>query len=186
MKEDAVQHNTQTLKALIMRAKEGDREAFEEIYTAYYTPLFRYTLSRIKNVSDAEDITQTVFMKIWNALPSWNVGHTSPLAFFFTVARTTLIDYVRKNSYKEIVSDEIIYEHGESVEGTDTASVARENSELIRSAVKNLSKEQQEIIELYYTQDLTYSEIAEIVGKREDAIRQLHSRALKKLREYIQ
>ncbi len=171
------------LKGLILLAKNGDSEAFGEVYTTYYTPLFRYIMTRIKNKQEAEDMAQTVFMKIWKAIPSWDSSHTSPLAFFFTVARNTMIDYFRKNAHREIVSDEVVSQFAEENGSTDEESTSRELREVLSSAVAKLSDEQQEIIRLYYTNDLTYKEIASITGKREDAIRQAHSRAIKQLRE---
>lgn len=171
------------LKSLIQSAKDGNQNAFEEVYTTYYTPLFRYILARTKDKKEAEDLVQTVFMKIWNSLSGWDSSHTSPLAFFFTVARNTLIDHFRKNKHAVIVSNEVVEmftdkEYISEGEGT----VKDEYSALFR-AIDTLSKEQQEIITLIYTNDLSYTEIAAITGKREDALRQIHSRAIKKLRK---
>ncbi|MEK7106186.1 MAG: RNA polymerase sigma factor [Patescibacteria group bacterium] len=180
MTEDEKQEH---LKELILQAKAGDDSAFEEVYTLYYTPLYRYILVRIKNKQEAEDIAQTVLMKIWGAIQTWDSKHTSAIAFFFTVARNTLIDYFRKSSRKEIVSDEIVSIYAEEGAGVDEESNSRELREVLSQATTQLSEEQQEIITLLYTNDLTYKEIATITGKREDAIRQLHSRAIKKLRE---
>lgn len=174
------------LKELILLAKSGDAASFEEVYTTYYTPLYRYILNRIKNKQEAEDMTQTVFMKIWNAIPAWDNKHTSPLAFFFTVARNTLIDHFRKNAHREIVSDEIVSNYAEVQGSSDDQSISREQKESLDAILAKLSDEQQEIIRLYYTNDLTYKEIADITGKRENAIRQIHSRAIKKLRELYQ
>ena len=170
------------LKELIISAKNGDKHAFEEVYSAYYIPLYRYILTRIKNKQESEDMTQTVFIKIWSSLPTWNESHTSPLSFFFTVARNTLIDYFRKNSRrKEVVSDEIVAKESES--HTSDLSSAKELKEVLTQAISKLSEDQQEVINLIYTHDRTYTEVAEITGKNEDAIRQTHSRAIKKLRE---
>lgn len=171
------------LKKLILLAKNGDEQAFDEVYNTYYTPLFRYIFTRIKDKGEAEDMTQIVFMKIWQAIAGWSDEHTSPIAFFFTVARNTMIDHFRKNSHKEIVSDEVVDMFAEVKGGTDDESKKRELGEIMQQAVAKLSEEQQEIITLFYTNDLTYKEIADITGKREDAIRQLHSRAIKKLRD---
>lgn len=182
MKEAYTEESKNRLKELILLAKAGDNSAFEEVYNSYYTPLFRYILVRLKDKQEAEDMTQTVFMKIWASIPSWNTDHTSPLSFFFTVARNTLIDYFRKGSHKEIVSDEIVFKFSEE-NGASEESSSRELKEVLLSAVSKLSEEQQEIIRLYYTNDLTYKEIASITGKREDAVRQIHSRAIKRLRE---
>lgn len=172
-----------SLKRLIVLAKNGDNDAFEEVYENYYTPLFRYILSRVRNREEAEDMTQVVFMKIWNSLPNWKVDHTSPLSFFFKVAHNTLIDYYRKNKNREIVSDEIVNTFLDDKPWEDKNNKQREAAELINQIISNLSNEQQEIITLIYTNDLTYEEISQIVGKKEDTIRQIHSRALKKLRE---
>ena len=171
------------LKKLILLAKNGDSEAFDEVYNTYYTPLYRYIFIRTKDKVEAEDMTQVVFMKIWQAIGKWDSGHTSPLAFFFTVARNTMIDHYRKNSSKEIVSDEAVSLFAETSGGTDEESQSRELREVLKQSIEKLSEEQQEVITLFYTNDLTYTEIASITGKREDAIRQTHSRAIKKLRD---
>lgn len=176
-------NNQGNLKSLILQAKEGNDKAFEEVYKGYYTPLFRYILTRIKDRAEAEDMTQIVFMKIWKYIPSWNEEHTSPLSFFFTVARNTLIDHFRKNKNKEIVSDEIVYNFSLSKDSGEDISGEKELKEEIRNSILKLSVDQQEIIILYYMNDMTYKEIAEMTGKQEEAIRQLHSRAIKKLRE---
>lgn len=181
MKEEEAKQ--EALKSLIIQAKNGEGEAFEEIYTTYYTPIYRYMVSRIKDSDTATDLTQTVFIKIWNSIPNWNPSHTSPIAFFFTVARNTLIDHFRKSSSKEIVSDEVVYKHTDSKMRTDADATRVELKEDMSKAIASLSSDQQEVIRLLYGDDRTYEEIAEITGKREDAIRQTHSRALKKLRE---
>lgn len=183
MNEEYVKTNQERLKKLIIQAKNGNSDSFEEVYTTYYTPLFRYILNRIKNRQEAEDLTQNVFMKIWKALPEWDNNHSSPISFFFTVARNTLIDYFRKSKSKEIVSDEIVYAHTDEQTTLNDDGIKKEQGEAIRLLVSKLSNDQQEIIKLYYVSDLTYKEISEITGKREEAIRQIHSRAIKKLRE---
>lgn len=175
--------NQYNLKELILLAKSGNEKAFEEVYKTYYTPLFRYIYSRMKDRSEAEDITQNVFLKIWNAISNWDEAHTSPLSFFFTVARNTLIDHFRKNSHKEIVSNEIILKFAEENGSSDKETTDSETKEKLLIAIRQLSADQQEIITLFYTNDLSYKEISEIINKKEDAIRQIHSRAIKKLRQ---
>ena len=171
------------LKKLILLAKSGDDKAFDEVYGEYYTPIFRYIITRIKDRDEALDMTQIVFMKIWQYIPKWTDEHTSPLAFFFTVARNTLIDYFRKNSHRDIVSDEIVHIFSETHGTLDRENKDYELNQIMIQAIEKLSKEQQEIITLFYTHDLTYKEIATILSKKEDAIRQIHSRAIKKLRD---
>lgn len=171
------------LKSLIQSAKDGNQNAFEEVYTTYYTPLFRYILARTKDKKEAEDLVQTVFMKIWNSLSGWDSSHTSPLAFFFTVARNTLIDHFRKNKHAVIVSNEVVEMFTGKEYISEGENTIKDEYSALFKAIDTLSKEQQEIITLIYTNDLSYTEIAAITGKREDALRQIHSRAIKKLRK---
>jgi RNA polymerase sigma-70 factor (ECF subfamily) len=178
------QKDQEYLKNLIILAKQGDEESFEEVYNTYYTPLFRYILSRVKNKQEAEDLTQTTFLKIYKAISTWNESHTSPLSFFFTVAHNSLIDHFRKHSTKEIVSDEVVFQASTEKEDFTYENISYDNSkEVLAQAIDKLSDEQKEIINLFYTSDLSYKEISEITGKKEDAVRQTHSRAIKKLRE---
>lgn len=169
------------IQNLIIRAKNGDKNAFEEVYSAYYTPIFRYLLSRIRNKDEAIDIAQDVFLKVLNFLPNYKENHTSPKAFFFRVAKNTLIDHVRKK--KEIVSDEIVIESLSEQPFKDKEIENIQTKEIIEQIRKHLNEEQQQIITLIYTNDLSYKEISEILNKKEDNIRQIHSRAIKKLRD---
>ncbi len=175
--------NQEYLKNLIILAKNGDKVAFSEIYNDYYTPLFRYILSRVKSKEEAEDLTQTVFIKIWNSLPNWNENHTSPKSFFFKVAHNSIIDYYRRKSTKDIISDEVVNNFLESKHFEDKERERAETREILNQIIKYLSSEQQEIISLIYTNDLTYEEISKIVNKQESTIRKIHSRAIKKLRD---
>lgn len=179
---DVPKNDESHLKSLIERAKNGDNMAFEEVYIEYYTPIFRYVMSRVKDRNTAEDITQTVFLKVWQFLPRFNNAHTSPLAFFFTVARNTLIDFFRKNSHGEVVSDEIIENISDTHTVSDSDTTSRELRELFIELIDKLSEDQKEIITLFYNNDMTYAEIATLTNRREDAVRQIHSRAIKKLR----
>lgn len=180
---DEADNQTLYLQNLMREAKHGNSHAFEAIYEEYYTPLFRYIRSRVRNTADADDITQTVFMRIWSGLPKWNESHTSPTAFFFHIARNIIIDTFRKKSYSEVVSNEIVSVKIETESVHPNLDTSQDvEAEKILSYVKELSDEQQEILSLLYTNDLSYREIAEILGKNEDAIRQTHSRAIKKLR----
>ncbi len=56
---------------IVKAAKQGDKKAFANLYECYISPIFRFIYFRVKDYSDAEDLTQTVFLKAWNALPNY-------------------------------------------------------------------------------------------------------------------
>ncbi len=90
----------QNPKSLIESAKKGDRRAFDKLYELYFTPVYRYVYLRVKDKSEVELIAQDVFIKVYKSLSTYEVKTASPLSYFFTVARNTIIDYWRKNRHQ--------------------------------------------------------------------------------------
>jgi len=172
-------------RELILLAKAGNSEAFGSLYKLYYTPIYRYIHYRLKDKDEVPDLVQTVFLKVYNALSSISETTKEPLAYFYTVARNTLIDYRRKKKDIYILDDEFAPDVVSEERGADEIFDDTSMFESVRSAMKELSKEQQEVLTLKFIQDLSYKEIAQILGKREDAVRQLQSRGLKILKDTL-
>lgn len=169
---------------LIRRAKDGDTKAFGRLYTIYFTPVFRYIYYRVRDKETTNDLTQTVFLKVLQSLKRYQEKNKSPLAYFFTVARNTVIDYWRKKKEISIDYSEKFLEMSaadnqlESVEKTDV-------SQILHRAISQLTDTEQEVIVLKFINDLPNREIAELLKKTEEAVRQLQYRALKKLRDHL-
>jgi RNA polymerase sigma-70 factor (ECF subfamily) len=160
-------------------------ERFEELYERFFTPVFRYILLRVKQRAEAEDLTQTVFMKAYQANPPGNAGQDLPLNYFFTVARNTVIDHWRKK--KEVVVDDPD-EAFENIPDTDTperGAMRGEADLAVREALERVSASEQEVLILKFMNELSTKEIAKLLGKTEVAVRQLQSRGLRTLRQHL-
>ena len=171
-------------KTLVLRAKEGDVGAFEELYTLFYTPVFRYIYLRTKNKEEAEDLAQTVFLKTFKSISRFETGNSAPLAYFFTVARNTVIDHWRKQG-KVLYDDDIVAHKAEELVEERSDTSIRETKEIIAQAMEALTEDQKEVITYRFIHDLETKEICKITGKKEEAIRQLQSRGLKAMREHL-
>lgn len=176
---------TEDVKSLILQAKGGDESAFEQLYRLYYTPVFRYLYLRTKKRHEAEDLAQVVFLKVYNSLQRFEVTDAHPLSYFFTIARTSLIDHFRKEKNAPIFDDEMLQTHGNNEADPHDYAEAQEHKDLVRQALDELTDDQKEIITLKFLDELSNKEIAEITGKKEEAIRQLQLRALRKLKEHF-
>ena len=133
---------------------------------------------------NAEDLTQTVFLKIYSSLKNGIWNGQGRVQYIFTVARNTLIDHFRRNKHATIASDELV----ESVADTCTTSGPiedRELREMLTDAMGNLRENEIIALKLRFFSDLDYRTIAKIMGKREDAIRQLVHRGLRSLKGYL-
>ncbi len=171
-------------KELMRLAKDGDAEAFSRLYELYFAPIFRYIYMRTKIKDEAEDLTQEVFLKVFKSISAFQEKNQSPLAYFFTIARNIVIDHWRKK--KEILIDEeIANKIPDDKRSPQDLIEQNETAVAIRQAIGNLTEEQQDVIIMKFINDLSNREIAKLLGKSEEAIRQLQYRALKTLREYL-
>lgn len=168
---------------LLDLAKNGDQEAFKVIYKEFLTPVYRYIFLRVRHKETAQDLTQIVFIKIFKSLDKIK-KFEHPLAYFFTVSRNTVIDYFRSAKHTETLPDDIFLEDTVS---KNTSEMLNKETDLnqIKKVIIKLSPDQKEIILLKYFQDLTNKEISQLLGKSEEAIRQLQSRAIKKIKELL-
>jgi RNA polymerase sigma-70 factor (ECF subfamily) len=165
---------------LIQKAKAGDQRAFDLIYELYATPLYRYIYFRVSRKEDIEDILQTVFAKAFQSIPAYREQGKSLLAYLYTIARNAIIDHARKK--RDVLSED--YDAypipDESPSAVDLVA-GRHDGKRVRNAILALSEDQREVITLRFIQDLSYREVAELLGKTEGSIRQLQSRGLREL-----
>lgn len=178
-------HNPDEVKLLIEQAKSGDSEAFGAVYRLYYTPVYRYIYLRTKSRNHAEDLTQTVFMKVYKSISGVETSGVSPLAYFFTVARNTIIDHWRKEGRGMVYDDEAVAAKANDLDTGVESFETSEAKEIVHQALGILTEDQQEVMRLKFVSDLSTKEISQMLDKSEEAVRQLQSRALKLLRAYF-
>jgi RNA polymerase sigma-70 factor (ECF subfamily) len=177
---------------LMQRTQDGDTAAFGELYELYFVPVFRYLYGRLGDRQTAEDLAQTVFLKIFKSIHHFRNQGKSPLAYFLTVARNTLFDFYKKK--KDLVIGENVKDGEVNLFNTikDTEATPEEawalveNQQQFKKVIDQLRGDQKEVIFLKFIRELSNREIAEILGKKEEAIRQIQCRALKKLRHYLE
>jgi RNA polymerase sigma-70 factor (ECF subfamily) len=176
--------NPSQFNEILEKAKGGDPEAFSVIYKTYFQPIYRYIYFRIKDKEEAEDLTQDVFLKVYNSFSRFHILKVNPIAYFYAVARNTLIDSRRKKRFE--LADEFQIENNPDI-GDNPQQQAEKGdiSKELHEAIVQLSSEQQTIIILKFIEGYSNAEISQIIEKKEDAIRQMQARALKNLREII-
>lgn len=175
---DAGDHRA--LKKLILKAKQGDTEAFGSLYKALYVPLYRYVISKSHDTDLANDICQQTFLKFYEALSSYE-PEKSPLAYLFTIAKRLLINHKEKKTFEPF--DETLLESysDETVAILEEAHLKHLATHITRY-LSSLTDDEQEVIRLYFFAELNYKEISDIIEKEEAYTRKIKERALKKLR----
>jgi RNA polymerase sigma-70 factor (ECF subfamily) len=173
----------ETLDRLVAEAKRGDPEAFAGIFDAYAGPIYRFIASRVNRPSDAEDLTQLVFVKALEALPRYEARGIPFGGWLFRLARNAVIDFVRtRHEHSEL---EAVAERSHGDAGPDEIAIVRQDLDAVGAALKTLTDEQREAIELRFFAGLSAREAAEAMGKQEGTVRGLQFRAIAALRREL-
>jgi RNA polymerase sigma-70 factor (ECF subfamily) len=170
----------EAIERLVGAAKAGDPEAFGSLFDAYYGPVYRYVASRVGRPSDAEDLAQLVFVKALEALPRYEQRGVPFGGWLFRLARNVVIDHVRTR--REHVTLDVVVEKSTDDQGPDELAVLRQELDTIAHALRRLTPEQREAIELRFFAGLSAKEAAETMGRQEGTVRGLQFRAIAALR----
>ena len=100
------------VERLVSEAQAGDAWAFGRLFDHYHLPVYRYIASRVHRPSDAEDLTQLVFVKALEALPRYESRGIPFGGWLFRLARNTVIDYVRTRHDHADLAESV--RHGQS------------------------------------------------------------------------
>jgi RNA polymerase sigma-70 factor, ECF subfamily len=168
---------------LVQEARAGDAWAFGLLFDHYHLPVYRYIASRVHRPSDAEDLTQLVFVKALEALPRYEARGIPFGGWLFRLARNTVIDHVRTR-HDHLDLESASGQAGRDA-GPDEVTVARQELDEVAVALGALTDEQREAIALRFFAGLSAREAAEVMGKQEGTIRGLQFRAIAALRRQL-
>lgn len=171
---------------LIARAAEGDRAAFGVLYEQNSLRVFRHAYFLTGNSTLAEDITAQTFLNALEAIPRYEQRGVSFKSWLLRIACNLVINYKKssKNNGHSTLPDTI--EAPTAFYSPEASAQTRADGDLVWGQVRNLSEEQRRVVVMRFLDDLSYAEIAELMGKSVGAVRVLQFRALQNLRTMVQ
>ncbi len=173
----------EALERLVLEAKAGDAWAFGRIFDEFNEPIHRFIANRVGRPSDAEDLTQLVFVKALEALPRYEQRGVPFGGWLFRLARNTIIDHARtRHDHAELNA---AADRATDAAGPDEVALLRGDIDAVAKALVRLTDEQREAIELRFFAGLSAREAAEAMGKQEGTIRGLQFRAIAALRRSL-
>ena len=173
----------EALDRLVLEAKGGDPQAFGRLFDEYHEPVFRFIANRVNRPSDAEDLTQLVFVKALEALPRYEQRGVPFGGWLFRLARNTIIDHARtRHDHAEL---DAAADRATDEAGPEAATLLRQDLDAVARALAGLTDEQREAIELRFFAGLSAREAAEAMGKQEGTVRGLQFRAIASLRRSL-
>lgn len=176
-------HFKSEIMELVDKASSGDFEAFGKIYSMYLDPIYRYVFYQVKDKMAAEDITEEVFVKAWKAISTCRGKGRTFSAWLYRIAHNQVINVFRSRRKEWLSLETAVLSVNCVAESRVEAGLEwQELSELITRLPEN----QRQVILLKFIEGLDNAEIAQVMGKKEGAIRVLQMRALSKLRQELE
>jgi len=159
------------------------KKDLEKVFVALNEQIYSYIFVRSNYKKElAEDITQDVFIKVWNKRELFDPSKSSLKNWIYIIARNTLIDFQR-TSKNEVSIDED--EHNltleNALEGTENSLMM----ETLKNGLNRLSNQDKEIITLRYIQDIDIKDVSNIINKNYIATKVMLHRALEKLKKVM-
>jgi RNA polymerase sigma-70 factor (ECF subfamily) len=173
---------------LVMRLQAGHEDGFAPLYSRYFDRVYGYLRVLLKDSHEAEDATQQVFMKMIEALPSYERRDQPFRSWLFVLARNLAISHLRKSSRSDIVDPLELDRRrdGQGVEDAPSLTALQwvTDRDLI-VLIERLPLSQRQVLALRYMMDLSGRQIAEILDKNENEVRMLQHRAQRFLRDRL-
>jgi RNA polymerase sigma-70 factor (ECF subfamily) len=173
---------------LIATAIKGREDGFEELVRRYQRPITNYVYRMLNNYDAALDVTQEVFIKVYNSLARYSSDYKFS-TWLYRIAHNAAIDYMRRNSVNQqsLEAENADGSYQLQIESPNPSpEQERERSEWrteIEAVVKCLPAVYRELILLRHSQDLSYDEIAEITNLPLGTVKNRLFRAREMMRE---
>jgi len=170
-------------KEVVSRAIKGDEEAFAQLYEEHFDKIYRYVYLRLESQSEAEDLTQEVFVKALGAIGSYKERNLPFASWLFRIAHNQVIDSLRKQGKVEKVDLDDV----DLVSESNPALIAERNieGERLSEGVKKLSPAQREVISLRFGAELSIAEVAKVLGKSPGTVKALQYNGIAALKSML-
>ena len=169
---------------LVQAAQLGDTDAFAKLYDIFIQPVYRYVFYKVAK-DDAMDLTESVFLKVWEHLKSYSRLKGAFSSWVFKIAHNVVVDYYRMK--KEHVDLDDVVLPDESREGNPRLMAENSlNQDLLRKALAKLKQKYQDVLILRYVNGLEHREIARVMRRSEGSLRILKFRALQALKKVME
>jgi RNA polymerase sigma-70 factor (family 1) len=162
--------------------KSGDREAFERVFHTYYKVLAIYAKTMLKDMDDAEDIVQQVFISIWEKGETLEV-HTSLRALLYKSVHNACLNKIKQQTVRTKYAVEIQYQVQEAK--TDDGMQQKELQKNIEQALNALPEQCGKIFRMSRFEHLKYQEIADQLGLSVKTVENQMGKALKIMKVHL-
>jgi RNA polymerase sigma-70 factor (ECF subfamily) len=173
---------------LIARVRQGDAEAFEEIFRTQWQPMYDYAFRYLHAADDAEDAVQTVFTRIWRARGEWRVVGVLG-QYLYLAVRNACLDRIQRDAvsrhWREKQVDALRDEDVGAPSDAEELLAASDLEAAMERALASLTPKQREVYLLRIKDGITYPEIGRLLGISTKTVENHLAAAYKYLRKAL-
>ncbi len=173
------------LIALVELARNGDKEAFGQLYDHYQPSVYRFLYYRVGSVTLAEDLTAETFFRALRSMHSFRWQGKDFGAWLMTIARNLTADHFKAGRTRLEQTTEDMQTLDTTSEGPEIEVLSALTNEALLRALGELPTEQRECLIMRFLQGLSIAETAEILGRSSGAVKQLQLRGVRNLAKLI-
>ncbi len=182
-----------TDEKLVVLALDGQNSALDVLIGRYVKLVYSFTHRYIRDDADAQDVTQEVFVRVWQHLRKFDQSQ-SFRPWLYTIAKNVCLDFLRKKvhvPFSHFEADAL--EKLEMLDWNDRDSMASTQAvaehgilaDQLGIAMKELSPQYAEVVNLHHGKDLNFREISEIKGESIHTVKSRYRRAVVTLRSVL-
>jgi len=169
---------------LLKRLQSGDQLAFESLYQNYSREIYSKLVKMVKNVTLAEELTQDVFVKVWNKREVITIDQ--PFRYYLlTLTNNIVNDFYRKAARDRKLQDEIIAASTELYNPTEEQIYYKESKELMDQAINSLPSQQKLVFQMCKIEGKSYEEVSKLLGISTSTISNHIVKATKSIKTYF-
>ena len=169
------------------RARRGDQQAFARLVEAYQGPVYNLAYRMLGNATEAEDATQETFVRVYTKLHTYQPDRKLS-SWVFSIASHYCIDRLRRRGHTALLSldeDPLVNVLPSGEQGPEDSALSTEARDEIQAMVAQLAPAYRVPLILRYWQDMSYQEIADVMGLSEQAVKSRLHRARLQMTERV-
>jgi RNA polymerase sigma-70 factor (family 1) len=170
---------------LLPLLREGENNAFKELYGRYHGGLYGFLYKFLKSAELTEDITQEIFIKVWDQhreLPEL----MSIKSYLFTLGKNHAFNFLKRAGIDQVAKAEIVKNYKTDNNSLESAIHARDYSRYLEELLATLTPQSREVFRLCRQEGRTYDEAAELLGITRHTVKKHMVRTMRVLGDSVE
>ena len=163
--------------------QQGDRQGLKDIYSEYGKMIYQCCFNILHNTQDAEDVTADFFLKLWNIADTYCFGGKHK-RWLVTIARNMSLDLLKKQSREQLAAEDEDY-GADSPDDSVSTEDAVTGGMAVAEALERLEQTEREIVNMKVLADMTFKDIAAVLGKPMGTVTWKYRNAIIKLKKFV-